>query len=83
MKAIILISSLFYLLGLKISNTVDIFKKTRASETIITKQPVISNEDGANASFKTEIKKLGATCDSTETSGSSESFAPRQQEGLN
>lgn len=36
MKAIILISSIFYILGLKISNQIDIVKKSNPVDTIIT-----------------------------------------------
>jgi transcription antitermination factor NusA-like protein len=36
MKAIILISSIFYILGLKISNKIDIVKKANPIEKIIT-----------------------------------------------
>jgi hypothetical protein len=37
MKAIILISSIFYILGLKIGNKIDIVKKTNPVEKIITR----------------------------------------------
>ena len=36
MKAIILISSIFYILGLKLGNKIDIVKKTNPVEKIIT-----------------------------------------------
>ena len=36
MKAIILISSIFYILGLKISNQIDLVKKSNPVDTIIT-----------------------------------------------
>lgn len=35
MKAIILISSIFYILGLKISNKIDLVKKTSPAEKVI------------------------------------------------
>jgi len=38
MKAIILISSIFYLLGLKIGNKIDLVKKSEPSEKIITQK---------------------------------------------
>lgn len=37
MKAIILISSIFYILGLKISNKIELIKKTNPVDTIVTK----------------------------------------------
>ena len=38
MKAIILISSIFYILGLKIGNKIDLVKKSDSSEKIITQK---------------------------------------------
>lgn len=35
MKAIILISSIFYILGLKISNQIDLVKKSNPADTVI------------------------------------------------
>lgn len=55
MKAIILISSIFYILGLKISNKIDLVKKSNPVDTIITnkitsqtpsKTIYINSEDG-------------------------------------
>jgi len=56
MKAFILISSIFYILGLKISNKIDLVKKSNPVEKIITHK-VKTTESEENASFETEAKK--------------------------
>ena len=54
MKAIILISSIFYILGLKISNKIDLVKRSNPVDKIITNK--ITEEKQADAyCFKDEI----------------------------
>lgn len=45
MKAIILISSIFYILGLKISNKIELVKKSNPMDTIVTKTIKSVNPD--------------------------------------
>jgi len=54
MKAIILISSIFYILGLKISNKIDLVKKSNPVDTIITKQ-ITSTTPSKTIHLKDEI----------------------------
>jgi hypothetical protein len=56
MKALILISSIFYILGLKISNKINLVKKSNPVDKIITHK-VKAAEPEKNASFETEAKK--------------------------
>nr|WP_319569974.1 hypothetical protein [uncultured Draconibacterium sp.] len=56
MKALILISSIFYILGLKISNKIDLVKKSSPVEKIITHKAK-TTELEENASFEAEVKK--------------------------
>lgn len=42
MKAIILISSIFYILGLKISNHIDLVKKSNPVDTLITNKIIVT-----------------------------------------
>ena len=51
MKALILISSIFYILGLKISNKIDLVKKSNPVEKIITHK-VKATEPEKNATFE-------------------------------
>ena len=70
MKAVILISSIFYLLGLKISNQIDIFKKSPPVEKVMT-QKVTPAQKGKAAYYKEEIK-LKSESDSTKLGGVSD-----------
>ena len=54
MKAIILISSIFYILGLKISNKIDLVKKSNPVDTIITNQ-IISAPSSKTINLKDEM----------------------------
>ena len=56
MKALILISSIFYILGLKISNKIDLVKKSSPVEKIITHKAK-TTELEENASFEAEARK--------------------------
>ena len=51
MKAIILISSIFYILGLKISNQIDLVKKCNPVDTIITNK-IIATPPSKTIYFK-------------------------------
>lgn len=51
MKAIILISSIFYILGLKVSNKIDLVKKNSTVEKIITHKVKVT-EPEKNANFE-------------------------------
>ncbi len=62
MKAIILISSIFYILGLKISNKIDIVKKANPVEKIITN--TISATKPAKSIHFNEISGVKAESDS-------------------
>ncbi len=55
MKAIILISSIFYILGLKISNKFEVVKKVNAVEKIIT-HSIPSKQTEKTVYFKDESK---------------------------
>lgn len=48
MKAIILISSIFYILGLKISNKIDFIKKSNPVETVITNKILPNKSTGTD-----------------------------------
>ncbi|WP_297087675.1 hypothetical protein [uncultured Draconibacterium sp.] len=56
MKALILISSIFYILGLKISNKIDIVKKSNPVDKIISHK-VQSSEPDKTAKFEQEEKE--------------------------
>nr|WP_321356229.1 hypothetical protein [uncultured Draconibacterium sp.] len=56
MKALILISSIFYILGLKISNKIDLVKKSNPVEKIITHK-VKTTEPEKCTSFEAEAEK--------------------------
>jgi hypothetical protein len=62
MKAIILISSIFYILGLKISNQIDLVKKSNPVDTIITNK-ITSTPPSKIIYFKDEagLKTLADT----------------------
>ena len=79
MKAILLVSSIFYLLGLKISNTVDIFKRDSNVEPVVLDQPV-SKDETKNASYTKELKAVPTEPDSTSVSGSNQALAPKVEE---
>ena len=79
MKVILLVSSLFYLLGLKISNTIDVFKNSRDAEPIIMEQPAIKKGDTKTATFTEELKTKLSEPDSTSMDGSSQSLAPSNE----
>ncbi|MDX8339335.1 hypothetical protein SLH46_09095 [Draconibacterium sp. IB214405] len=59
MKAIILISSIFYILGLKVSNTIDLVKKSNPTEKIITHK-VQAAEPEKNATFEAKAEEDAA-----------------------
>jgi len=77
MKAIILVSSIFYLLGLKISNTVDVIKKTTLTP-VVTNKLDSPEKPGVNARFHHELKQADKKTDpdSLRVSGSSQLMAP-------
>ena len=56
MKALILISSIFYILGLKISNKIELVKKTNPVKKIITHK-VKAAEPEKCTSFEAETEK--------------------------
>lgn len=56
MKALILISSIFYILGLKISNKIDLVKKSNPVEKIITHQ-VKTTETEESATFEANVEE--------------------------
>ncbi len=56
MKAIILISSIFYILGLKISNKIDLIKRSNPVEKIIN-NTITSKEPAKAYYFKGETEK--------------------------
>ncbi|HKI89335.1 MAG TPA: hypothetical protein VKA38_09925 [Draconibacterium sp.] len=62
MKAIILISSIFYILGLKISNHIDLVKKCNPVETVITNK-ITTTQPSKTVYFQDEagIKVLADT----------------------
>ena len=45
MKAIILVSSIFYILGLKIGNKIDLVKKDKQVEKVVTKKVKVTTPD--------------------------------------
>ncbi|MBT3383400.1 MAG: hypothetical protein HN778_05710 [Prolixibacteraceae bacterium] len=55
MKAIILISSIFYILGLKIGNKIDLVKKSNPVEKIITNN-IIVKKPAKTICFKDEVE---------------------------
>ncbi len=71
MKAIILMSSIFYLLGLKISNQIDLVKKTCPADTVITHSVTPgfneSSIDFSTAEKETETQKTGLEDKNCET----------------
>ncbi|QIA07922.1 hypothetical protein [Draconibacterium halophilum] len=56
MKALILISSIFYILGLKISNKIDLVKKSNPVEKIIIHNVKVA-EPEKNATFESNTKE--------------------------
>ena len=73
MKAIILISSIFYILGLKISNKIDLIKKTNPVEKISFKSvkpeippKTIDFKDAQTEKKETEAVKETSDCKDTE-----------------
>ena len=60
MKAIILISSIFYILGLKISNKFELIKKANPVEKIITVDSP-DKQSATTVKFDDEIKPVGTT----------------------
>ena len=71
MKAIILISSIFYILGLKISNKIDLVKRTSPVEKIIihsvkpeTPQKTVDFEEAKTEAKETEQVKENSECES-------------------
>lgn len=73
MKAIILISSIFYILGLKISNKIDLIKKSTPVEKVIiqsVKQTVpektVDFEEAQAVQKETEVEKEISVCKDTE-----------------
>ncbi|WP_321345634.1 hypothetical protein [uncultured Draconibacterium sp.] len=56
MKALILISSIFYILGLKISNKIDLVKKSNPVEKIITHK-VKTTETEETATFEANAEE--------------------------
>jgi len=69
MKAIILISSIFYILGLKISNHIDLVKKSNPVDTLITNK-ITSIPPSKTVYFKDEagLKILADTIKETKKS---------------
>jgi hypothetical protein len=58
MKAIILISSIFYILGLKIGNKIDLVKKSNPAEKVITEKAKVEKpSDSYDASKEFIIKE--------------------------
>lgn len=60
MKAIILVSSIFYILGLKISNKIDLVKKTSRADTTISQTVVVPQLNRKQIDFTTAEKELNA-----------------------
>lgn len=60
MKAIILISSIFYILGLKLSHKFDLVKKTDPVNKTITNN-IETKQPGKNAYFSDEVKLKNET----------------------
>ncbi|HYQ56174.1 MAG TPA: hypothetical protein VEP89_02425 [Draconibacterium sp.] len=60
MKIIILISSIFYILGLKISNKIDLVKKSNPVEKIITHKTKTAEPEDA-AKYEEEADKTSPT----------------------
>lgn len=58
MKAIILVSSIFYILGLKISNKIDLVKKTSRADTTISQTVVVPQLNPKQIDFTTAEKEL-------------------------
>lgn len=58
MKAIILVSSIFYILGLKISNKIDLVKKTSPADTTISQTVVVPQLNPKQIDFTTAEKEL-------------------------
>jgi len=70
MKAIILISSIFYILGLKIGNKIDFIKKSNPVETIITNK-IVPNKIIGN-DYMEKDKTLKIKPDTLKYAGTSE-----------
>ena len=79
MKTLLLISSLFYLLGLKISHTIDIFKANHDKEPIIMEHTAVKPEDAKTTSYNKEIKPSLIETDSTSVKGSSQTLSPNME----
>lgn len=71
MKALILISSIFYILGLKISNKIDLVKKSNPVEKIITHK-VEATDSEKNATFESNTKEESSETEQTESKESLE-----------
>lgn len=79
MKAIFLISSIFYLLGLKLGNNAEWLKKAAPADTVVIKQalPVQKIEKAVQFnSVSTKVKTENNDKDTTQNSGSSKIVAP-------
>jgi len=70
MKAIILISSIFYILGLKISNKIDLVKRSNPVEKIIihkvkpdTQQKSVDFEEAKTDAKESESLKESSNCE--------------------
>ncbi len=69
MKTIILISSIFYILGLKISNKIDLIKKSNPVEKIITHTNTTKPETEEKQADFTEEEALTLKKDSVQGGG--------------
>ena len=58
MKAIILISSIFYILGLKVSHTFEFVKKSNPVDKVISVRPGISSEQSKSITLKESIDMI-------------------------
>lgn len=71
MKAIILISSIFYLLGLKISHKIDLIKKGSPADKVITNK-VVAPEKKAETIDYNEAAEIEAKKDTVVGAGSTD-----------
>jgi hypothetical protein len=77
MKAIVLVSSIFYMLGLKIGQNADLFKKNISPPGIHTNKPAKPENHSKNYNWKAEVKNLRKTNpDSLCTKGSAVKSTP-------
>lgn len=63
MKAIILISSIFYILGLKVSHTIDVVKRSNPADKIISSTPILNTEQSKSITLQ-EGQKIANSKDS-------------------